>query len=72
MRAVVRFADLLVAKVVPKTTADACVCRDCYQKGGAFCGADGCPWGTTPIYCTNCDCSQEWFTGRCEPFWQCF
>jgi hypothetical protein len=69
MRALVRFADQLVAKVVPKTTAEACVCGDCYQSN--LCGQDGCPMGMTPVYCTDCNCTRQWKVS-CQLYWQCF
>jgi hypothetical protein len=62
-------ADLLVERLVPRATAEACVCNDCYQSH--CCGCSGCPMGTVPTYCTNCDCSRQTVV-RCDPYWQCF
>ena len=49
-----RLADRLVAAVVPKTSAGACACNDCWcATGGRWC-------------CANCDCSKVTCYGTCS------
>lgn len=55
-------ADRLMSLVVPRTTAGACPCGDCYQ---GYCGGGGCPRGFYQIFCTSCDCSRTWPASIC-------
>jgi hypothetical protein len=54
-------ADRLINLMVPRATAGACACNDCYQTDN--CSGAGCPMGTAPYYCTNCDCSVTRLVG---------
>lgn len=44
------FADRLVTAFVPKTTAGACPCNDCYYTR--------CSSGACKRCCANCNCTQ--------------
>lgn len=58
MRSVIEnVADRLVSLVVPKATAGACPCGDCWD---GFCGGGGCPTGFYQRFCSSCDCSRHW------------
>ena len=59
IKALGALADRLVAAVVPKTTAGACVCNDCYYTP---CGS-GCK-----RCCANCNCTVV-TCGSCSYPW---
>ncbi|EXG82799.1 hypothetical protein CryarDRAFT_4000 [Cryptosporangium arvum DSM 44712] len=49
-RAFEKMADRFVSAFVPKTTAGACECNDCYYTG--------CTNGYCKRCCTNCHCTS--------------
>jgi hypothetical protein len=50
-------ADRLVAAIVPKSSAGACVCNDCYYTPCYNVGCRRC--------CTNCNCTAPPTCGSC-------
>jgi hypothetical protein len=62
IKALDAFADRLVAAVVPKTTAGACPCNDCYY---TTCSG-GCKRCCSNCYCTSTSCSSCSY-----PWWYC-
>lgn len=53
LKAIGVMGDRLVSLVVPKTTAGACPCNDCFW---SYCGVL-CPRGFRPYVCRSCNCS---------------
>lgn len=59
-------ADRLVTAFVPKTTAGACPCNDCYYTSCVSPGFGGCR-----RCCTNCNCTSTTCSGCGYPSQYC-